>query len=372
MSDTLDYTDLIREAGELYPEVPPPIGTHVPNGTDDTATEPRHGTPSVPNGTPLRWVTAAELAALEPEHPAWLHPGYVARGVITELSAKIKTGKTTLALSLTRAIVTGTPFLGHECVATPTCYLTEERAQTFRSAIARVGLEDCANLHILFRQHSYGQDWPDVAAAATQYALSVGAGCLWVDTLSDWANVRGDAENDAGAAMDAMRPLHAAAAAGLAVVSVRHSGRNPSSDVAESGRGSSAFGGAADIILSLRRVPGQGHENRRLLAAVGRFDETPAELVVDFVDGAYTVIGTKSDAARRDALDWLRDNLTAGRDWALTLPQVEQRAKDAGEVVSRSTLQRALGELQERGEVESEIGAAIQSPRARGYWLVES
>jgi hypothetical protein len=317
---------------------------------------------------PMRWTTAAELAALEPERPDWILTGYLARGAVTELTAKVKAGKSTFLLAAVRAVLTGSQFIGRATQRVPVVYLTEERPPTFRAAVARVGLQDCADLHILFRSEAFGREWHEVCEQAVEYARSVGAGLLITDTTSDWANVRGEAENDAGAALEAMRPLHAAAAAGLAVVSIRHD-RKSSGDVGDSGRGSSAFAGAADVLVSLRRVPGQGHDNRRTLAAVGRFDETPAELIVDFVNGQYEACGDARDVQHREALAWLREHLPMGRDWAVTVPDLVQRAQDSEADLSRSTLQRGLSELTESGEVASEKGAAPGHPRAMGYWI---
>ena len=49
----------------------------------------------------------------------------------------------------------------------------------------------------------------------------------------------------------------------------------------ESGRGSSAFGGAVDLVLNLRRPDGNTRGTLRVLKALSRFDETPPELVVE-------------------------------------------------------------------------------------------
>ena len=350
--------NILAEAGIEWGNAPLP--------DDVPAIVPAPVEPEPPS--PLHLITAAELASIEPERPDWILPGYIARGAVTELSAQIKAGKTTLLLAAVRAIVSGSPFLDRQTQAAPVVYLSEERGPTFRAALGRVGLLDSGDLHILFRSHVHGRDWADVAAAATDAAVDLGAGLLITDTLSDWAGVRGDDENDAGRALEAMRPLHAAAAAGLAVVSVRHD-RKSGGAVGESSRGSSAFGGAADVIISLRRTQGQGHENRRTLLAVGRFDDTPGELLVDLVDGRYVACGDARDVQHREALEWLRENLPMGRDWAVTVPELVERAKDSDTDLSRSTLQRALGELVNSGEIASEKGSAPNHPRALGYWL---
>jgi hypothetical protein len=54
-----------------------------------------------------------------------------------------------------------------------------------------------------------------VAKAAANKAVGFGAEALVIDTLGHFAGIRGDSENSAGAAQEAVRPLQEAAARGL-------------------------------------------------------------------------------------------------------------------------------------------------------------
>ncbi|MBI3767813.1 MAG: AAA family ATPase [Deltaproteobacteria bacterium] len=65
-----------------------------------------------PGGFVLPWKTPAELAADVPAEVPWIAKPWLAAGALTELDAKIKMGKTTLAMHLLRCIVDGAPFLG--------------------------------------------------------------------------------------------------------------------------------------------------------------------------------------------------------------------------------------------------------------------
>ena len=71
------------------------------------------------------------------------------------------------------------------------------------------------------------------------------------------------------------------AAAGLAVLMPWHD-RKSGGEIGESGRGSSAFAGAVDIILALRKPKG-GRDTVRTIQAVGRFRDLPRELIVERV-----------------------------------------------------------------------------------------
>lgn len=319
-------------------------------------------TPSEGGGG-FRWRSATEIAEMTPETPEWIAQPYVARGAVTELSAKIKTGKTTIMLSLVNAVRRGEPFLGQPTTRTPVVILTEERPSTFRAAMARTGLLDAADIHVLFRSEANGTPWPDVVDAARAKAHEVGAGLLIVDTLSDWASIAGDEENSSGAALEAMRPVHAAAADGLAVIIVRHD-RKSGGDVGDSARGSSAFGGAADVLLSLRRADGQGHPDRRVLHAVGRFDDIPPHLVIELRDGQYVPLGDEAAIEVRAARMFIAYALREAKE-----PLTEKQILDKiGDQVSRSTFQRAIKAMCEDQEATKSPGFGA-SGRAYGYAL---
>src|SRR5690606_19014987 len=122
-----------------------------------------------------------------------------------------------------RQVLDGCAFMGQPTTKSAVSYLTEQAPQSFREALRRADLLDRADLHILLWRDVAGRTWPQVVAAAVAQAQKIGAKLLVVDTLPQFAGMRGDAENNAGAALEAMAPLQAAAAVhGLGVVVVRH------------------------------------------------------------------------------------------------------------------------------------------------------
>jgi hypothetical protein len=123
-----------------------------------------------------------------------------------------------------------------------------------------------------------------------------------VDTLSQFAGLTGDKENNAGDALEAIQPLQEAAAEGIGVVLTRHE-RKSGGDVGDSGRGSSAFAGAVDIVLSLRKPEGNSKKTLRVLHALSRFSETPAELLIELRENTYVALGEPHEAALREAKD---------------------------------------------------------------------
>jgi len=312
----------------------------------------------------LPTICALDFCREVPEEPDWLMEGYLARGAITELDAKIKIGKTHLACDLIRAVLAGDEFLGQRTTKTAVLYLTEERPATFRTALGRVGLESSPDLYLCFR-HETRTRWGEMGHVAAARAKSLGVGLVVIDTLSDWSALGADEENDAGAALEAMRPLMAMAAAGLAVLVLRHE-RKSGGEVGDSARGSSAFGGAADILLALKRDGKQGHENRRVLEAVGRLEGWSPRLVLEMSDGHYRSLGTSAQIEADKARESLLGFLPTEQDEALTEKQLLEKAP---EQISRSTLKRVLKELIDDGTVDRAKGAGSAPARAFGFWI---
>lgn len=294
----------------------------------------------------LTFVTAAELAARTSEAPPWLLSGYLARGAVTELVGKVKAaGKTTLVLGMVRAILTGELFAGIATEQASVIYLTEQGDVSFRQALQRADLLDADALAVLPRHDAIGVPWPDVVRQAVAEAKVRGAGVLVVDTLPQWAGIHGDGENSAGDALAAITPLQEAASVGnLAVIVVRHS-RKGGGDVGDDGRGSSAFTGAVDVVLSVRRPEGTAEPSVRVIHALSRFSETPETLALQLTPDGYVSLGNEAalaiETAKREVLE------VAPRDPAL--------AKTGDELIEAAKLRRTSG--QEAIRALFEVGA---------------
>jgi len=323
------------------------------------------------------FITAPELAESEDEPVAWTVHDYIAEGSTTQLTGQPKAGKTTLALCLADAVASGRAFLDRATTQGVVVYLTEQTKSTFRASARGTGLLRNPGVHLLLRSRVWSHDWPTIIAEVTAYCLEVGAKLLIVDTLGRWASLDGDAENDAGAALAVMQPLEEAAAAGLAVLALRHERKNPGADIIDAGRGSSAYAGAFDQLLALRRVGGAGHANRRRLCCEGRFEETPRELVIDYETGVYTVRGTDIDVERAQVRAAVLDLLPDCEDEAWSFDALRIAC---GEATTKSTLERVLGAendpskgksasgLLGEGLVHRAKGAGSASSRGYGYW----
>jgi len=274
--------------------------------------------PDAPSaGKQLAYVTARQLAAETPETVPWRAYG-TADGAITELDGKPKaSGKTTFLLRLVAAVLEGDDFLGRRTRQTAVVYLSEQGRTSLRAALTRERLLERDDLYLVLWHDARELDWPTLMAETVALCHEKDAALLIIDTLPQFARLGADAENDAGAALTAMQPLQAAAAAGLAVVLSRHD-RKGGGEVGESARGSGAFTGVVDVVLALRRGDGESRPTVRHLHGLSRFDEVPEEVIIELTDDGYQLLGTASayavEEARSAVLQALADDASLTPD----------------------------------------------------------
>lgn len=323
--DAADYVDAGRGSAELL-------------GLMKAAPTVSAQTPSAGRAeTTLRFRTAREIADATPAVVPWRAKPYLVDGAIIEVVGKIKAaGKTTFVTFMCRAILDGADFLGEPTVQGGVVYLTEQPDSSLRESLRRADLLGREDFVVLSWTDTGEVSWPEVVDRAADEAERRGATVLVVDTLSRFAGIHGDGENHAGEADTASAPLLRAAARGLAVVTIRHE-RKAGGDVGESGRGSSAFGGAVDTVMAIRRGEGRTASSVRVIAAMSRFDGVPESLVVELTAGGYVSHGSDTDVAVADAVAVIRSRLAATPS-GLTIEELSK-------LVPRTTVQRAIDRL---------------------------
>ena len=359
-----DAADFVLEGGTAFDVLALPIlSAHL--GSEGKAERNGLGRMLSAATEPSKWAetklvfrTAREFAATVPEEVPWIARPFVAAGSITGIDGKIKAaGKTTLMTYVMRSVLDGTQFLGQTTTRGSVVFLTEQSGPSLRQTLGRADLLDRDDLFILSWTDTIGCDWTAIVEAAADECVARNACLLVVDTLSRFAGIRGDGENSAGEADAAMAPLQAAAAQGLAVVVLRHE-RKSGGDVGDSGRGSSAFGGAVDILLALRRRGGNAPTNTRVIKALSRFSETPEELVIELTDQGYVALGAIGEPEGRETAGRIIEFLTAA-DGAQT---IEEMLREIG--CARTTLQKALDGLERNGQV-ARSGAGVRGDPLR-------
>jgi hypothetical protein len=311
----------------------------------------------------VRFRTAREIASETPTKVLWVIGHHVALGSLTELVGRAKAaGKSTFVANAIAAVLDGAPFLGSPTRYGPVVVLTEQAGPSLRELLVRANLVERDDLWILTWADARGTSWADVVAAAIAHAHEVHAVMLVVDTLPAFAGIRGDAENDAGAALQAVAPLQAATAPkldvngrvvseGLAVLVVRHERKGATSEVDQAGRGSSAFSGAVDVVLRLSRHEQPARPGIRVLSALSRFSETPDELVVELTDTGYIVLGDQAAVALSEARTGVLEAIGASSEGP-TLTELYEQLKPA----KHTTINAAVAEL-------VAIGAIVRTGR---------
>lgn len=288
-------------------------------------------------------VTLADLMKLAPERPKYVLWGYIARGAVTEVAAKPKVGKTRFVMEAVARILHGDDFLDHATEICRVLYMTEESRGSFIAGAKRAGMLSTGDAcHVLMRGSVRSLAWDQIGELVLAYCEQHKIDLIVADTLSDWAGLTGDDENSAGAAMVAMRPLRALADSDRAVVAIRHE-RKGTGELGEAARGSSAFSGAMDILVSLRRTRGRGHDNRRELHAVGRFDETPDAVTIELGEDGYQMVMGGGDARISEVELQILEVLPMAEQWALSEVDLRERLD-----ISHSTADRCLRDLAAR------------------------
>lgn len=320
----------------------------------------------------LPFKLAQDIVDAEDEEADYIVEQFLIKEAITSFSARIKGGKTTFIGATLRAIFDEEPIIGLRTRPAKVLYCTEEGPKSFKKFLQRTGLDATEDkLHVLsLSQIPREWAWRVVAEGVLGYATKHGADVVIFDTLTRWAKIRPDQENDAGAAAMAMEPLEMLRAAHMAVCAVFHD-RKSGGDLTDSMRGSSAFGGAADILFSLINPGTNGHPNRRQLQSVGRFDD-PGLWVMDWEDGRYKLIGEGVEA---EDMRYERDSMSNKIVEVLETYMVMSGpglAESVGVKSGNGTFQRALKSLQDSGRVITAGGSGRGKGNAKLYQLVDS
>ncbi len=297
------------------------------------------------------FTTAAGLLARNESGVAWLWRGYLPRGGAVLLSARPKTGKTTLAFHLVRALLQGGSFLGlpvHLPAGARVALLCEESEALVADRLRSLGLTS-DRLLLAFRHCCRGRSLEDLV----RQALDQGAVLVVVDTLAAWAAI--EDENAAAEVEAALRPVLSLCQERQAALVLVHHLRKADGPDGTAHRGSGHLVAAVDVALELRRPEGNAPEGRRVLRAVSRFPETPAELVIELRDGRYLALGAGQQALQQHARDAVLGVLP-DRDQSpipFESPDGDSiMARLKSQRIPRTTVHRTLTELVTCGLVE--------------------
>jgi hypothetical protein len=131
-------------------------------------------------------------------------------------------------------------------------------------------------------------------------------GLVLVDTVHVWWGL--DDENSAGEVLKAGHLLLAAVRQTQAAWFCLAHTRKGGGEYGEEIRGSSALLGLVDVALSLKRT--EAGDSQRCLAAMSRYSETPAKLIIHIGAHGYEALGSPEEVGLTAKIEKLRAALT--------------------------------------------------------------
>jgi len=273
------------------------------------------------------------LAAFAAAHTApveWEVPGYLGRDLATVFAGLPKVGKTTRVAD----------WVGGIAARTPVLWIDLEQPRGLTAKVLTTHCAPSAPVYVCWGA------LPDLVQAAT-WCRDHGVGVVVVDSLSKvWRAFGVEDENDPVQVEQALHPLLTFARTAHVALLVLHHLRKSGGDEGLDFRGSGQIMAAFDIAVSFRRFSTnpEVEDPRRVLHSLSRFEETPRQLVVEYVDHRYRACGTPGEVRRRTERDALLVVLTAEPQTAEDLANASNLAASAARTVLRALVDQHLVE----------------------------
>lgn len=284
-------------------------------------------------------ILAKNLKTLTNIDVEWVTEGILAIAYITLLASREKLGKTTLLMALLKSLAGGTDFLGLSTKKTKTLIITEENPGIWNRRLEDMGLSNCETLWFIpqpFNTKLKQKEWEkwlieDIAPFCKKNEIKA----LVIDTLSTLWPVQ--QENEVGETTAAYLPLRAITKEGVALLAIHHNSK------AGEIRGSTQIAAFPDIILKFSKPQGDENTSRRVLRGTSRLEETPDQLLLDYQDGEYLLLGTPQNVDRQDKLVQVKKTLQRFPNGAVITEIIKEWVGQ--KKPSRTTLRRWLDEL---------------------------
>lgn len=299
--------------------------------------------------TNFKPLTAADLLSWQPEAIPWIWNTFIPKGSLFLVVAYMKVGKSTLVYKMAVSVAQGTPFLGRETKSGAVLILAvEEHPRDVERRLRRFGMrsEDPIYVHTGRLENNEA-----TIKALRDFILEKGIILVLVDSLSRYSNVRD--ENDNAGVIREVSPLLDLARETAAAIGLIHHERKSGGEDGRNIRGGSALFGLVDQAIILERRQGEVN-NQRLIKTLGRYDESPRELVIELVGDEYKVLGTPEEMGEAQALVKVREALS------VEPMDIKTIAKEAE--LKEKASRKALKRLRESGEAIREGEGKKNSP----------
>ena len=301
-----------------------------------------------------KWITSQELSEQELEDIEWLWGGYLGSGIVTLFSARPKTGKTTLLFYLLKATLARQKFLQCETsLKRKVLLLSEEPLSLLKRRIKKHGLESDDFLIIpRFKL----KDWSEAVAYANHAVEKEGVQLIVIDTIAAFWNVQN--ENDATHIMEALRPIQEIVQKHRVALLLIHHLRKADGSDGTAHRGSGALVGAVEIALEMGKL--SNNKEQRLLSGVGRYEETPSEVVIELREDGYYALGSPEQTSFAEVQNKVLAVVPAHNEKPIDPETIEARLPEPKP--KKTTLKDVLASLTNAGQLERTGKGVRNSP----------
>ena len=316
------------------------------NGSSNSLLSPKGDIGKAKHFNPL---SASELLNRETPAIPYILNGYIPKGTLALLIAYMKTGKSTLVYRMIVCIAKGISFLERQTEQGGVLILAvEEHQRDVERRLRRFGMTENDPIYIHIGPV---QEHAEALKGIKDFIIEKKILLVVVDSLSRFWNVQ-DENNNMEVIRQVSPLLEMARETNAAVLLVHHERKSGGED-GRSIRGGSALFGLVDQAIFLERRPGEV-SNKRVLKTLGRYDDSPPELIIELVGDDYNVLGTPEEFGEVQAVEKVKTVLT------VEPMDVKTIAKEAD--TTEKLARKALESLKERGEAERTGGGRKGDP----------
>lgn len=296
----------------------------------------------------------------------WIWEGYLARGHLTFFSALWKVGKSTLIAYLLKALQENKEFAGQPITPTKVLILSEESETIW--ARRREDLSLTGDIYVHCRPTKLKLDhkqWLTLLESEEKFCTEKGINLFIIDTISTFWPTRDEGNNPEIDA--ALIPLNVFYEKDICVMTVHHF-RKSGGDQGTATRGGGGIGSRADILVEFERLDAKNpNDKQRVLKTYSRFEESPAELVVELVGDEYLARGTRSEVSKEAKLQIVLNILQNQSD--LTINEIHDNWDAEGTQPVPRTIRNYIDTLLNDGRVRQSGKKLIGKTEAPSYSL---
>lgn len=296
----------------------------------------------------------------------WIWEGFLARGHLTLLSALWKSGKTTFLTGLLAHLQSSKDYCSKPTFNCKVLVISEESNHIWARRRDDASLQSEVWIHSrpVKSRLTYGE-WKQFLDKELTFCKKENIDLIIVDTLSAFWPVQN--ENDASNVHSALLPINALTESNIGVLLVHHH-RKGGGDQGQAARGSGVLGSAVDVMVDFERMNGEATTTQRKLTTYSRFEETPKQIVLDFIDNTYITLGTPAEVNKTEKLNKI---LTIFDDYpnGVTIQGIFDNwdSELLGPRPNKRTLQRYVSELVEKFQLRTKGYAETKGGKAPLY-----